>query len=184
MKTLLTVPHSKCINKEGHLCDIMAEISSKKISKYLKKSKITHKIILADKNRSIIDYNRKTSRNSNWRQKIRNEFINCDLVLDIHSFPNSSSSFGRTNGKIPEIVILDSYIYKNEYIDKYTSNYFGNFLLENGVICKLLPGGDNDITLEARENNIKAILIEFNENLSEDRIDLISRLIVDYFYNN
>jgi hypothetical protein len=177
---LLTVPHSKCLGNKDHICDYLAEKAAKNLRKKFESSIL----ILADQNRTFIDYNRKKARNSKWRENIRKIILskNIDFLLDIHSFPPTSDSFGffEDTKSLPEIVLLDSY-YDGKFLDKFTSINFNNYLLSYKIKSKLLVGGDNDITLDGRKYNIKSILIEYNEDLSSAKLNYINKIISSYF---
>lgn len=170
MSIVVTVPHSYCIIGLGHLCDYMAPKAGSLLS-----NKLNAKIFLADANRTVIDYNRRSSRDSNWRNKIKQFVIEnkTKIVLDIHSYPNESVSFGTLNGRIPDIVILDSFNGGNDRL----SNEIGTYLNNNGIPTKVLAGGDNDISIEMREIGIQSLLIEFNEGLSEQKLDNICEFL-------
>lgn len=177
---LLTVPHSKCLGKKDHICDYLAEKAARNLQTKFKNSIL----ILADQNRTFIDYNRKKARKTKWRENIRNilEEKNIDFLLDIHSFPPESESFGffENTSSLPEIVLLDSY-YDGNFLDKSTSTKFNKYLLQNKIRSKLLVGGTNDIIIDGRKYNTKSILIEYNENLSFDRLNFINQIISSYF---
>jgi hypothetical protein len=180
---LLTVPHSKCLGKKDHICDYLAEKAAKSLHSKLEFSIL----ILSDVNRTFIDYNRKKSKNTKWRENIRKIILskNIDFLIDVHSFPPSSESFGffkkdnETYSSLPEIVLLDSY-YDEKFLDRSTSVEFNKYLLKNNIKSKLIVGGDNDITLDGRRLNIKSILIEYNESLTSQRLDYINNIIIKY----
>jgi hypothetical protein len=99
-------------------------------------------------------------------------------LIDVHSYPNSFSSFNVY--PVPELVILDSYHSDQGFIDLFTSVNFVSYLKSQGIDAVLLEGGDNDIMIEMRENGIPAILLEFNESLSSERINTIVQVISNY----
>lgn len=179
MKVILTVPHSKCIIGTEHLCDYMAPKAAEIISSKIKASEI----FLADKNRREFDYNRRNTRETEWRKNIKKYVLqnSVDLVLDIHSFPDDSLSFGTIQGKIPEIVILDSISFSLGQKKDDLNQKLSVYLQKNGVIVSLLSGGDNDITIEMRENGISSILIEFNEGIHRQRLEYICEKISIFF---
>lgn len=185
MKILITVPHSFCIKNSRHVCDYLADDASLNLYKNFRKlNKVTYRI-LSNKNRSLIDYNRKISRNYKWRVFVRKIIINemINLLLDIHSFPNKYISFGyiKNTKIIPEIVILDSYHNNYKFLDYVTSINFNKYLLKNGILSKLMFGGENDITIEAREYGKRSVLIEYNESLSKKRLNFINKVIINYY---
>lgn len=174
MKTLVTVPHSECIIGLDHLCDYLAPKAGRIIS-----DKMNARLFLADNNRTIVDYNRKYSRDWAWRKQIR-DYVSknkIQLVLDIHSYPNQIESFGTIGGMIPDVVILDSYGSFSDKLSKDISDYLNN----KGVLISLIQGSDNDISIEMRELGIKSLLIEFNERLKSGDIEHICDLISSFF---
>jgi hypothetical protein len=170
---VITVPHSLCVSGLDHLCDYMAPKAAVILS-----NKMNAKLFLADANRIVIDYNRRSSRSSNWRTKIKQYVIQnkSRIVLDIHSYPNDSISFGLIDGKIPDIVLLDSF---NGGKDSLT-NSLASYLNKRGVLVSVLAGGDNDISVEMRELNIASILIEFNEGLTDSQLQKICVTIASF----
>jgi len=183
----ITVPHSYCISTKIHTCDFSALLAASHIFNFFRLSNILVKVYIADKNRTIMDYNRLSARYSKWRKIITRDLknYNIKLALDIHSFPNESDSFGyiENTNELPEIVILDSYHDNKKYLDNITSIKFNKFLLQNNIKSKLLLGGENDIMISARENNTRCILIEFNESIINSRLEYITKKIVEYFLN-
>ena len=181
----ITVPHSYCISTKVHTCDFTALLAASHIFNIFRLSDILTKIYIADKNRTITDYNRIESRYTQWRQVITQDLknYNIKLALDIHSFPDDTSSFGYFNNtkELPELVILDSYHENKKYLDEITSINLNNFLLQKNIRSKLLFGGDNDIMISARKNKTRCILLEFNESLDNSRLVYITHMLVKYF---
>src|SRR5207248_1426846 len=139
MEIILTVPHSSCLNEPERTCDLIALKAANHLKNALESNATVH-LFKADKNRYTIDYNRFQGRFTPWRSQIRKNLKDASLLLDIHSFPNESDSFGLLNGDIPEIVILDSYLAHNKFIDATTSTNLRNYLSSKGIAVKLLRG--------------------------------------------
>ena len=187
MKILIVSPHSKCpLLSIRRSCDLRAKNISKKIYERFKtqKGKITDvHILLSDKYRKKIDYNRSEARESQWRTKLKKiiEDEEISVVLEIHSYP-SYSDYGRDG---TQMVILN-----NIMADKEGKDFLNHF--DDDKIKKLTGSFKNDIqleieTLEKNTNRkINTYLLEFNEDktiLRNDRLDEIINKIFDYFNN-
>lgn len=189
-KITLTVPHSLCSEEtKDHLCDYTASVAADLIAQHFRQKGIASKVFKADKTRLLIDYNRRVARNSIWRRRLLQYIVDNNIYwnLDIHSFPiargERNPSFGVINDQEPELVILDSYNKNGRFIDKQSSTDLSNYLAARHVLVQLLPGSYNDITLELREIGRKCTLLEFNESLSSERLNFITRIVADYFSN-
>jgi len=183
----ITIPHSYCIGDTGiRTCDLAALKASSYLHSRMKENGAKIFIYMGDQNRTVIDYNRKLARFSRWRMAMENKMIinNIDIALDIHSFPPSVESFGYfdpVNKILPEVVILDSYVIDHKFLDPVTSTNLLDYLIDLNIKVMLMEGGENDIMVTLREKHKRAILIEFNEGLQDDRLKYIADMIVDYF---
>ena len=187
MKILIISPHSKCpLLAIRRSCDLRAKDISKQIYDRFKtqKDKVTDvHLLLSDKYRKKIDYNRSKARNSQWRENLKKiiEDEEISVVLEIHSYP-SYSDYGRDG---TQMVILN-----NIMADKEGKDFLNHF--DDDKIKKLTGSFKNYIqleieTLEKNTNRkINTYLLEFNEDkkiLRNDRLDEIINKIFDYFKN-
>lgn len=198
---ILTVPHSKCrkrinnicninVDRKNEMCDLVAECFANKLKNKLEKN-FTVDIILSENNRADeLDDNRfsykkddkiaKTIKTSNLWIKlkerilfhIKKPFISYKdiIVLDIHSFPLKSFDGN-------DIALLDNYDYqeitKNMYNylkDKYKIKIYNSYIGNNSIIDVL--------TLHPLA--IKAVLVEINESLSNNKMDNICNDIYNF----
>ncbi len=176
MKTIiLTSPHSYCTNTSyiSHMCDFLAEkaltILQEKISNfefiYVHKSNI---------DRRIIDLNRPISRNTRYRLSVDRILEKSDkhttVLLDIHSFPIGNFD----NSEIAILWIHDSSFADN--LEQYLNNH--------GIYSqKFLGSKINDIMYSAIQEGFQnSLLLEFNESLSNSRLDYICSVIANFVY--
>lgn len=187
-KLSITVPHAICSGMTVyHQCDYLARAAAGYLtSKFQTRGTMVYEFV-PTVNRQILDFNRREARGSFWRNNVLETILreNIKWNLDVHSYPDNIDSFGVTNSDgnfmVPEVVILDSYITADHrFIDPVTSTGLSNYLYQSGITVKLLPGGENDITLELREHGVKCTLIEFNESLRDTRLGYICDVIVEY----
>jgi len=172
---IITAPHAFCYHwiSERH-CDRKAKIAA---LNFYNKIPYQKEIFLADQPRGMYDFNRLTSRFTLFRQKIRQylnrllPFKDSVMVIDIHSFVEHSDDSGYKG----EIALLDEIPGTSEYVDS-----IQQYLINNGVNVTRYVGDFNDIVQESRSYGFKAILIEYNENLSIDRINEINDLLVEW----
>lgn len=155
MNVILTVPHG-CPSNLGNLrlCDLMAETTAKELHKSLNARNVSTQLFINKIPRQILDHNRIESRQTDWRRQITKaiQTTKQPIVLDIHSFPNHTESFGATStGRPPKMVIFDNTITEPTIV---------------GSDIKSVPEDlNNDIVVRARELGAQARLIEFNEDL-------------------
>lgn len=183
MKILLTVPHAICPGNDEndendeHPCDFKAEEMALILKDNLEFKGHQVNLELGDTLRAICDLNRKRCRKTKFRQRIREEFLdsndsnNRNLLLDVHSYPDSDETYGQF-----EFVILDAQILKSEI-----SYYLWIYLLSKGINVGLLQGKDNDIQDESREFGFATVLLEFNEDLPLSRNKYIIKMISEFF---
>lgn len=180
MKTpfiIITAPHSKCNEniKERH-CDRVAKIAANYLYNKINYPKI---LLLGDEYRYDIDLNRNESINQTkfWRslkeliKKLKYNGWDNIFILDIHSFPPDISN--------DEIFIIDNSNNSNYIIS------LVNYLNDNYIKTDIYNGTDiNAIVINGIKNGIKSLLIEFNEKLTNSRIDymtdIINRWIIKY----
>lgn len=175
IKFIITIPHSCHYENEffsfgKHTCDRIANKAGKNLYKYLEKSIILY----GDKNRTILDLNRKESRKSSFRLFLNKliSYSSPEWILDIHSFPGDSPDM---KGEIVILYLLE------EKKPKILINYLRNY----GIRTNARQGSYmNDIILEAQYHNKKYLLLEYNEDLSTVRLDYISRIITKYLLDD
>lgn len=161
MDVIITVPHSKCVStSDKRACDLRAAAAANIIFQRLKQLKqIRVQLVKAQTFRYEGDLNRPVTRGWAWRQHIQSmidETIQASrhvLVIDVHSFPNSTESFvDADTGQVPHVVLLD-YQNRNQ-----------NVHLPHTVVLNASKA--NDIIVQALQTGANAILIEFNEDTS------------------
>lgn len=178
MDIIITVPHSKCVSPSAQRnCDLRAKSVATQIYKKLKKLPSTNvSIHFADSVRKNGDLNRPVTRGWAWRRHIQKQIDNAIkqnrsvLVLDIHSFPNTTQSFGidEMTMQVPNIVLLD---YQNRY---------SNLQLPNTTVLK--GSYLNDIMVQTLSVGGEALLLEFNEDKNYTTNKMITNFI-DHLYN-
>jgi predicted N-formylglutamate amidohydrolase len=160
MSVLITVPHAVCQESEyAHQCDYASSHCAQVLDLSLTK-KVRTLTVIGDVWRPILDLNRIESRSSPFRQKITRLLKSGDvsLLLDIHSYPVYYSDFGDA-----EITLLDDNVTRNSF-ELYSVSLL-SLLRSEGISVNLLRGANNDIQIEAKELGVKALLIEFREDL-------------------
>lgn len=177
---IITVPHDKCSeHKKSRNCDLVAQKVADRIYERLK-NHIQTRIYHADRYRSEGDLNRIETFDTTWRQNITNQLKSGDILLDIHSFPNTVNSFGTINEQIPKIVLLD--------MDDHTD--LCDQVKSTIPSTKYMRGSSkNDIVKNALDNEVDAMLWEFNESTITDEdinkfADIMSKYIKTYTSNN
>ena len=180
MDIIITAPHSDCIRGiQGRMCDLRAEYAATRIEAYMRKRLPTAHISVAyaDVVRADIDLNRAPARYTEWRQKIL-ESIDASvavdrkvLVLDIHSFPDTSKSFGyMEDGTVPAVVLLDFPGIHSNYVPPPSVRVLEASLANDIIVTSLMSGAD-------------AFLWEFNENplrSTDQVIDSIAESMLTY----
>jgi hypothetical protein len=171
---IITAPHAYCFEtrKYKHSCDYASGSSAEVIFNNLKTNNKFLNINTIP--RYDGDMNRKESRRTNYRKIIRDEFKNTNYLFDIHSFPRMMDQKQFMN---------DVYIIDDDYPPTELSSDMNKYLQRLGYQCNLYRGsGVNDITNEAKENGLQAILIEICEDLSNKDIFELC-LEISYFIN-
>ncbi len=158
MKILIISPHSECdSNNPVRHCDRSAKKMAERLYDISKK-KYDTTLILSDKLREKIDYNRKVAETTKWRNDIR-EFIESNqndkiLVLEMHSFPpDHDSIYGKTalvstKENTDEMIVFSELLKRN------------NFNIDLMIITDV-----SHIMIDLKQyDNVVHHLIEFNEN--------------------
>lgn len=152
-KIILTIPHAKCDPNDPyktHLCDYSAEENANKLANTLKQHGFNPIVLKGNINRKQMDLNREEASQSVFHQTL-DHLLDSEspvMVLDIHSgyFPSND-----------HLVLLDL---KNQKDDQLISD------LANTFSSKIHQGADaNFIVKKSHDKGIKAVLIEFNEQL-------------------
>lgn len=187
IKVIITVPHGKCpdnfSNSENaknieRKCDTRAKSAAQIIYQTMIDVDISAELYVSPIFRSEGDMNRTSTRSHDWRQMVQSKirrYISAGynvFVLDIHSFPDKSESFGLIRNYIPKIVLLD-------HVDKPHSELVDDFNLNKHMVGSSL----NDIIIQARDAGADSLLLEFNENsrrLSDEEIERFAKKIVSY----
>ena len=193
---IITIPHSLCIknlSEKGHSCDFIALKAAKKLADVLSNDKRVIQVYPASINRTEMDLNRIQSFHNNYRIEIRHkieakiqEIIASDVIsnsriiyiIDCHSFPQYS--FANISIDNPDVAILMADCRQLDYIEELT-----DLLKRAGILVTKHLGSSNSIieeyymrdqkVLNSSKDKIRIIpiLVEFNENLSDDKISII-----------
>ena len=167
MSILLSAPHAGCFNHNGDRdCDLLAEKAAHYLHFLIPGSELYVGYVL----RENLDLNRDQSLNDSFRIELRQaaKRLKPSISLDIHSYPESEF-----NGA--DIAILDE-----EPRASYAHGLF-KFLQEHlPYYVEYLSGAKNSIMIEMRAKGIPSVLIEFNENLSDDDLSTIDFVIVEW----
>ena len=167
MTVLLSAPHAGCFSLTGERdCDLLAE----KAARYLNLLIPESKLYVGYVKRKELDLNRDQAFNDPFRVNLRRaaDQFNPVISLDIHSFPT------------PEFNGTDLTI-----LDESPGTDYGHDL--HAFLQSRLPyrigyykGAGNSIMNEMRSKGIPSILIEFNEDLSDDDLTSIDLVIIEW----
>ncbi len=179
----LTVPHRTCPKTPNPECDLLAENAARALAGALHARKIQVELFLGDMPRTTVDLNRVASRTTPFRNRLRERLKIQQqrvILLDIHSFPEIET----TN--------LDTYIiYQSQrrfFIlpglsvnapQLYVSSLI-SYWKQRKIKTKAILGQFNDIIEEAVNMNVPAMLLEFSNNLSQERLDFIAQTTADW----
>ena len=171
-QVIITVPHSVC-NTDSHIrhtCDFVALDAAETM--YFKFPDLKPIMLVADVNRDITDYNRKSSRSSRFRTALRDLLTNQPFcVLDVHSFPPEYP------GEFDDAeVAIGSNNYKLEPYIKDVTKY----LADNGIRAYAVGNIIADIVQEVKDYGVPGLLFEFNEGLETEYRRYIAESIVDF----
>jgi hypothetical protein len=163
---IITSPHSFCLpNIPYRHCDTVAYAAATDLIKF-GFGKATFKYFPSTYPRWQLDLNRAVSYNSDYRRNVRAEFPYAKLLVDVHSFPR------KAYGPDVDLVVLDNV----------PGTWYGKqlykLLVSNNISVAYIPGSTiNDITEDARHNDIPAILLEYGEFLNLTQIDHINQVV-------
>jgi hypothetical protein len=181
---IITVPHGKCRdNTLVRQCDERANEAADALAALLPSAAVYR----APTYRSEGDLNRPTTRNTEWRRAIQTDVADAHargqrvVLFDIHSFPNSSKSFGvlPLENLVPQLVLLDN---DASFPHANLARLIGSATSVRLVLAHV--GADsNDIVSQAHAAGADAMLWEFNEDatwLSHEQIVQVARVLADY----
>lgn len=163
---VITAPHSLCDHRIPHRnCDRVAFLASDHLaSQQFNGSAIQY--FPANHHRNKIDLNRSIAKNTDYRQRLSKALDNTRLLIDVHSAPRNGYEINA------DLIILDNH----------PGTWYGKLLYETlkdqGISVGYLFGANyNDITEEARNKNIPAILLEYGEYLTPEQINKINQAL-------
>lgn len=176
MAVVITVPHSApAISKDGHPSDTLSRTAGISIHEKLKSPK--RLFVNLSVPRNLCDLNRPPG-NCGFIPYLEEYLQNNKVrfLLDIHSYPSGHGDWGNY-----EVIFLDT--------EPFQSFGLSNLLTSRGVHNNILRASmcDNGekcnyiISLARFDHNIPAIIIEFNEDLSTERLQFIAGLIAEWF---
>lgn len=191
MSIIITSPHSLCKPSKERTCDLAAKRAATSICSILQLKHQKWLYFPSIELREQHDLNRSSSRSTQYRTTVRNVMKSTSpgtLLLDIHSFPNEyldeagDINFFKKGEKPPEFVIMEGS--NDVFHGTKLSQLLCNNLKRLGVDCKIVSGVKVlDILNEAAEFKICGVLLEFNEDLQQKRMDLICSWIIDSIMN-
>lgn len=194
---IITVPHSKGLMTNYRTYDLAAPNFAEILYKKLEENKTildlqNIKLIKSSNNRltqlddnRFMNYNTQLSIKNDsklWnelRETVLEYIKQCKfniLILDIHSFPDNTPSFGKN-----DVVLLDNVEYQSITIDLY--NFIRN---KNNNLVKVLPSltGGNSIldVFTLHPIYIPTLLVEINEKYKDDydKLSLIADDFIDF----
>ena len=195
LRVIITVPHDKCdgqddaVGADARICDTRAREAANALLAALQQ----HGIVDASIYHAMsfrapgADLNRPETRKTPWRIAIETDVVDSVragkrvVLFDMHSFPNTPSSFGTlplAHNAVPQLVLLD---------DANLSHVDGALRrVTRQTSVRLVTahvGGDNDIVNTARVAGADAALWEFNESpeaLSHAQIVEIANALAVY----
>ena len=175
---ILSAPHALCdrLNPK-RACDLAAALSGQTLCSVAEDQGLTCAYLPGDVLRAQHDLNRRPSRGTPYRQRLRTLLDGADgsgsLVLDVHSFPDyymeeaGDINFFRRGETPPAIVLIQGP--SNIYHGHSLAQTMYDALARAGVPVKILRGITvNDIMQEASDKRIPALLIEFNERFNSE----------------
>jgi hypothetical protein len=193
----ITAPHACCRDLcfdrqeelQAHACDFMAQRAARNLYMQLMQvqSKHAHSgdiFIMKHINDTIprrhVDLNRYGGRFTEWRTELHGKIKQSDLVLDIHSFPADTTSYGQDVSK-DDVVFLVYGLERNmRWVQRWQT-----YLHENNVQCRILHASQtNDILLVAEASNKHAVIIEYNESLTPERLHDVNTLCASFVVKN
>lgn len=162
---LITAPHAYCIRLPYRHCDRVALVAAALLSELF-----PCQLEIADTPREEVDLNRDESLNTPFRQRVREKIPFADILLDIHSFP--PGFFGYC-----DVTVIDEVPGTDYGVSLY-------LFLEKKVKVNYVNDIKDSIMQESRRMGIPAILIEYCEDITLEKIEEINLLIVEWLKMN
>ncbi len=171
----LTTPHSFCTPEEeasGHACDFGASRAASKLQQELG-GPDTAMLLSANIRRSECDLNREQCYNTTFHHQL-DALPSPTLLLDIHSYPpeRGSSSYA----PYEMVVLLDEGHLPSASFSRALTAY----LQQSGVSIAMMQGIHNFIQDKFHQKNVIAVLLEFNEGLTDQRMRQLASLIATF----
>jgi len=191
---VVTVPHATCPPREGfakhiffpsskncqdeeawrstgnHACDFSGPPAGQQLKLALERRGRVVKILEAPVPRTTLDMNRKWSRSSEWRREVASVSRGAECLIDAHSYPAQYSSFGGA-----DIVLLtegEPETWQLEIEERLTRAAFK---------CSHTARHDTaDLVADVHSRGVPAVLIEFSEGLSRERLKTATDVIAEY----
>ncbi len=126
-----------------------------------------------DTPRSECDLNRSGCRDHPFRVALRKRVAQSPrvgIVVDVHSFDRRTPTFSPH-----ELVVLDDAPRGGTFPTPYVASY-ARFVAQSKVDVVVIRGAGNDIVQEMRGLGVPAFLLEFNEGLSQVRMQRLTGL--------
>lgn len=157
---VISVPHAVCVEgrrSAENPCDDVAAPFAKKLQSELRARSVISNLLISSIERKQCDLNRRQCRATQYRQRLSELMKTPVFVLDVHSFPATTSMY-RYYG----------YILVEQWPPAdYVLSYASSVRVVTGHDLPVLQGspGVNDIIVEAGERGRPAFLLELNEEL-------------------
>lgn len=192
---ILTSPHSYCKKTsydpydpqtyKYRMCDNEA---LKAIESLGKKIPYHHALIESDVIRSTRDLNRPWGENDPFWTGEEGLFHKIDdviqehddpiFLLDIHSFPEMDDI-----SHLPLFIIDRTYAHNGTGKPSSYVTHLRDYLINNGIRTEIKPGTDENAIIEyGLGKGLKSLLIEFNERLTDEDLDHLTTLIVQWLH--
>lgn len=174
---------------QSHACDFMAQRAALNLYTQLIQAQSTnaHKgdlFVMKHINDAIprrhVDLNRYSGRFMEWRTELHGKIKQSNLMLDIHSFPADTTSYGQDVSK-DDVVFLVYGIERNmRWVQRWQAH-----LRDHAIQCRILHAAQtNDILLVAEASSKHAVIIEYNESLTPERLNDVNALNASFLMKN
>ena len=183
---ILAVPHGCCVDFNGKkgACDRLALPAVEAIVRWLRELQYAGKItvVVPKITRSTVDLNRAVGTHHAFRRRLRGAIHGTSpLVLEIHSFHPGRGRIGTQAGTHADLCLLD---YCQDLNSSTLTMKLYHFLQKHAlekdrsmpVLCSRL----GDIRKEMVQSQIPYLSLEFNRNLSQDRLSRLTFWIARY----
>lgn len=181
---LIVFPHSVCASKNlalNEFCDSTSKEASELLASKLDTDLLELYLLGFELGIPNVDMDIFMSRNTTFRRDLtklasdlKRKYGDHIVAIDIHSFnPNE-----RPEWKDSEIVIVET----RTLHDALESVGLAYYLNNHGVSTKVVIGSEVDIAQEMDSYGIKNIVLEFNQTLSDSRLNKITDLIAEWIH--